>query len=187
MARFARRTGFRRRVRRNFQWARLTSNDVTVVVPPAFYQEDLLSSFKAAYGFSINFPDISIWRVRLRISVAIKWTAGVVNPETAGVIVGVFVDAPTVQTLASVGLQPYAEKYMYYHAHYYSEAIMGGGRVPAANIVDFYTFPIDIKVKRRFANIDDTLVLQVAPTGAAVASLNGLSWTSSVLMSLGRR
>lgn len=176
-----------RRVRRNWQWARTTSNDTAIITLPGHYQEDLLASFKSEYGFSINLPDITIWRVRLRISVAIKWAAAPVNFETGGFIIGVFVDDPNF-TIQGVETHPYMEKFMMYGATYYSEAIMQGGREPAAGVIDYFTKEYDIKARRRLGNIEDSLILQVGGTGAgAVVSLNGLSWTSSVLLSLGRR
>lgn len=161
---------------------------MTIETSPNFYQEDLLSSFKSAYGFSINFPDITIWKVIIKISVAIKWAASVPNTEAAGVIVSLFVDDPVSQTLASAGTHPYMERYMYWRAHYYNEAVMMGERAAAANNVDYLVLPeIVTKTRRRFSNIEDTLLLQVAPFGSAIASLNGLSWSSDVLLSLGKK
>lgn len=122
----------------------------------------------------------------MKISVSIKWAASIPNPETSGVIVGVFVDDASF-TLQSVGLKPYSEKYMLYDAFYYAEAQMQGARIPVATNTDSYTKVYDIKSRRRLGNIEDTLVLQVAPTGSAVATLQGLSWSTSTLLSLGRR
>lgn len=110
------------------------------------------------------------------------------NTEAAGVIVGLFVDDPVSQTLSGVNAHPYMERYMYYRAHYYNEAVMSGERAAAANNVDYLVLPeIQTKTRRRLANIEDTLILQVGPTGSAIASLNGLSWSSNVLLSLGKK
>lgn len=165
---------------------RNTSSDSSVVNSPGHYTEDLLVSFKNEYGFTINFPDITIWRVILRISLSIKWIAAPVNFEQAGFILGLFVDDPNF-TLQGVESHPYAEKYMYYGATYYTEAIMAGERTIAANNTDVITKNFDIKARRRLGNIEDSLLMQVGTTGSPVASFQGLSWTQSVLISLGRR
>lgn len=176
----------RRRVRRNWQWARATSNDTSIITLPGHYQEDLLASFKSEYGFSVNFPDITIWRIHLKISVSIKWAAAITNPEAAGVILGVFVDDPSF-TIQGVETHPYMEKFMYYGATYYSEMLAMGEREPANNQVDQIVITRDIKARRRLGNVEDSLILQVGGTGATLVSLQGLSWSSSVLLSLGRR
>lgn len=186
MARIMRRTGFRRRPKRNYQWARFTSADTAIKVAPAFYTEDLLTTLKSEYGFSVNFPDITIWRIHLRISVAIKWTNPVVNLEQNGVVVGVFVDDPAF-TLQGVNTHPYMEKFMMYKMCYYSEAMMLGDRIPANGATDFFMKDFDIKTRRRLGNIEDSLILQVGPSGSGVAELDGLSYSGSVLLSLGRR
>lgn len=186
MARFSRRTTFRRRVRRNWQWARMTSNDTAVIASPGHYTEDLLSTFKSEYGFSVNFPDITIWRVRLRISVNIRFVAAPVNFESIGFIMGMFVDDPAF-TLLGVETKPYMEKYMYYGATFYEEFVEQGAPQVTASGSQFMNKEYDIKARRRLGNIEDTLLMQVGTTGAGTASLGGLAWTSSTLLSLGRR
>lgn len=186
MARTFIRRGFRRRVRRNWQWARMTSADTAVITTPGHYSEDLLSTFKSEFGFSVNFPDITIWRIRLRISVGVHWIASPVNFEQAGYILGVFVDDPNF-TIQGVETHPYMEKFMFYGATYYTEAIMAGEALPVGGATNFLTKEYDIKARRRLGNIEDSLIMQVGTTGSAVADLHGLSWSSSVLLSLGRR
>jgi len=178
---------FTRRPRKNWQWVRGTFNDVTVVTPPAFYTEDLLQSLRTEYGISAQFPDIVIWRIHIKISAKITWVASPAAQFAAGMIIAMFVDDANF-TLQSAGLKPYSEKYMYYGETYYSEAVMLGERGIAANNTDYLnTGWLDVKSKRRLGNIDDTLILQVVPTGTDVSSFQGISVTHSTLVSLGRR
>jgi len=101
--------------------------------------------------------------------------------------IALFVDDPSF-TLQSALLKPYSEKYMYYGTKYYSEAVMLGERGIAANNTDYLNSDwLDIKARRRLGNVDDSLVLQVIPTGSDVSSFQGISFTQSTLVSLGRR
>lgn len=178
---------YMRRPRKNWQWVRGTFNDVTVVTPPNFYSEDLLQSLRTEYGISAQFPDIVIWRIRIKISAKFTWVAAPAAQMAAGFIVALFVDDPSF-TLQSAGLKPYSEKYMYYGETYYSEALMQGSRYPAGNNVDFLNSGwLDVKARRRLGNIDDSLILQVCPTGSDIANFQGISVTHSTLVSLGKR
>jgi hypothetical protein len=160
----------------------MNSNDVAVVVPPAFYQEDLLTTFKAEFGFTVNFPDIVIWRIRLKLTLHLKYPAAITNEETYGALVGFFVDDAAFG-LKSVGTFPYAEKYMWYETIYNMEAVMSGAPVPVANGFGSLVHNFDIKTRRKLGNIEDTLIMQVAPVGG-LASINGISWNASVLLKL---
>lgn len=174
---------FRRR-RHNWQWARFTSNDTTVVPGGQTYTEDLLATFKNEFGFSVNFPDIVIWRIKLKISVHVTFPATIANPEAYGALVGVFVDDPGF-TLKVVSTAPYMEKFMWYENMYYSEMVAGGAAVPVANGSGFIVRQFDIKAHRRMGNVEDSLLLQVAPVGL-LTNLNGLSYNGSVLLKMGR-
>lgn len=123
----------------------------------------------------------------MKVSVSIKWIATAINnPEAAGVILGVFVDDPNF-TIQGVETHPYMEKFMFYGATYYSEMLAMGEREPTSGNVDQIVIVKDIKARRRLGNVEDSLIMQVGGTGASLVSLNGLSWSSSVLLSLGRR
>lgn len=186
MARF-RRTTFRRRVRKNWQWVRGTFNDVTVVAPPGFYQEDLLQSLRTEFGISAQFPDIVIWRIHIKISAKITWVAAPAAQYAAGMLIALCCD-DSAFTLKSSLTSPYSEKWMFYGQTFYSEAVQAGERGIAANNTDYLNSGwLDIKTRRRLANIDDTLLLQVVPSGSDVSSFQGISVTHSTLISLGRR
>lgn len=174
-----------RRPRRNWQWARFTSNDTGVVAPPNAYIEDLLTTWKAEYGFSVNLPDITIWRVRFRVSIRITYPAAIVNPESYGVVLGLYTDNIALTQL-SVATKPYFEKYMWYETIYVGSAVMNGAPFPVANGTLLLHRDFDVRARRRLANVEDTLILNVAATGGLLDA-NGLSFSGSVLMSLGRR
>lgn len=182
-----RRFSTRRRVRRNYQWVRGTFNDVTVVTPPSFYSEDLLQSLRTEFGISAQFPDITIWRIRIKISAKFTWVAAPNAQYATGMLIAMFVDDSSF-TLQSALLHPYSEKYMYYGTRYYSDAVVQGERGESANNTDVLTTEwLDVKARRRLGNIDDTLILQVIPTGSDVLNMQGISVTHSTLVSLGRR
>jgi hypothetical protein len=186
MARF-RRTFARRRVRRNWQWVRQTFNDTAVVTPPGFYQEDLLQTLRSELGLAVQFPDITIWRVRIKISAKITWVASPTAQFADGITVALFVDDPSFN-LQSALLKPYSEKYMHYSTMYYSEAVMLGERGIAANNTDYLnTGWLESKARRRLGNLEDSLILQVCPTGSDISTLQGISVTQVTLLSLGRR
>lgn len=174
------------RRRRNWQFVRVTANDTTVVTPPAFYQEDLLLNFRQTLGISVQLPEITIWRLRIKISAKINWIAAPAAQYAAGFITAVFTDDISF-TLQSAGTNPYSEKYMYYAARYYSDAVMMGERAIAANNTDYLTTDwIDVRAHRRLGNINDTLILQVVPTGSDVATMGGISWSAITLLKIGR-
>src|SRR5258707_3289899 len=110
MPRFARRS-FRRRPRQNWQWVRETANNSGSVVPPGNYTQDLLTSFRNVFGVSANWPDIVVWRIRIRVSVSITFPATIVNPEAFGMVVAVFVDDAAF-SLKSPSVDFYYEKFM---------------------------------------------------------------------------
>jgi hypothetical protein len=183
-----RRRSFRsfRRPSRHYQWVRVNANDTAMITSPGHYTEDLLLSFRSELGLGVQLPEITIWRIRIKISVAIKWIAAPVNFESAGVIVGIFVE-DMANTLVGVETHPYAQSYMMYQTVYYQEAVMQGERQIAANNIDFLSKEFDIKARRKLRNLDDTLLLQVGTTGAAVSLLDGLAWNASILTTVGRR
>lgn len=76
---------------------------------------------------------------------------------------------------------------MYYGATYYTEAVQAGERLPVAGNIDYITKEFDIKARRRLGNVEDSLIMQVGTTGSPVQTFQGMSWTQSVLLSLGRR
>jgi len=170
----------------NWQWVRFSSNDAaTVVLPAGNYLEDLLQSFKTAMGLTVNLPDITIWRILLKISITIKFPAAIANPEAYGALMVVFVD-DKLFTFTVANTDPYFERFLMYKAIYYSEAVMMGEAQPVASATGVITKDFDIKAHRRLENIEDTLLLQVSGLGG-LTSLNGLAYSGSVLLRMGRR
>lgn len=121
----------------------------------------------------------------MRVSVTIRFAASITNSEAYGAIVAVYCDNMGF-TLENVATHPFAERYMLYHTMYYNEAVMQGELPAAANANGYMVREFDIKARRRLQNIEDTLILDIAGTGG-LASLQGVSWSASTLMSLGRR
>lgn len=182
------RRGFiRRRVRRNWQWVRFTSNDVTTVVAgTSQYVEDLLSSYRLELGIGVNLPDITIWRIRLRISIHITFPAVITNPEAYGCTMALLVDNLGF-TFPLISSHAYQEQFLWYETVYFSDMISQGSQgSPPANGTGYLFKSFDVKARRRVRNLDDSLILLVSPTGGLTNAF-GMSYSGSVLLSMGRR
>jgi len=180
-----RRRSFRRTARK-YQWVRVGANDTATPAAPTPYQEDLLASYKTNLGIIVNLPEITIWRIHLKISVTIRFIASITNTEAAGVNVAVFVEDPT-NVIVNSFTKPYSEQFMWWQTTYVNEAVMMGEAAPANSGNFVIVKEYDIKARRRLRNIDDSLLLQVSPVGSAVASMQGLAWNASTLITVGHR
>jgi hypothetical protein len=180
-----RRGSFTRRRRHNWQWVRQTANSTTIVVPPNIETIDLLSGFKAAYGFSVNLPDIVVWRVRLKISLRLQYPAVLASEENGGCLIGVYCD-DTLLTAEPGDIQfPYAHKWMVWEQMYDTEQIVLSGIQPASS-ASFYLYKeFDIKTHRRLENINHSLLMDLQPNGN-VNQLSGVSYSVVALLKIGR-
>lgn len=178
------RRGFRRR-RRNWQWVRQVANSTTVISPPSSNTFDLLSNWKSAFGFSVNLPDIVIWRVRLKVSIRVIFPATLASQEADGVIVTVYTqDNNLVSSFENPITSPYAQQFMLYDMLFSTEQAVQGGIVPVASGTGFMYREYDIKAHRRLANINHTLLMTVAPSGG-LANVAGIAYQTSILMKVG--
>jgi len=171
---------------RHYTWVRQSANDTAVPASPAGYQEDLLLPLRSELALGVNLPEITIWRIHLKISITIRFIAAVVNAEAAGVILGIFV-GDNANTFVAVNTRPFSEHWLMYKTLYYNEAVMQGEAPAANNANGVIVHEFDIKARRKLQGVDDTLLMQVFPTGAAIASLQGLAWSQSTLITIGRR
>ena len=185
------RRGFRRGFRRSrgkWQWVRQTGNNTSSVFPPASNTIDLLADWKSQFGFTVNLPEITIWRVRLKISVRVLFPSTLTTVEADAVNVGVYVNDVDSTVLASYPnpiSAPYAQQFMLYDTLYSSEGAVNGSIVPVANGQGFMYREYDIKARRRINNIKHSLILQYAPSGS-LAQITGLGFQSVILLKIGR-
>lgn len=179
------RRGFRRR-RRKWQWVRQTGNNTVSVAPPNVSFQDLLLDWKNQFGFTVNLPEITIWRVRFKISIRITYPAAIATAEADGVNVAVFVnDVDIVNSYPNPISAPYSQQFMMYDTLYSSEQAVMGGIVPVASGTGFMYREYDIKARRRINNIKHSLIVGVAPSGG-LATLAGFAWQTSILLAIGR-
>ena len=174
---------------RKMTWVRQVFNSTVVSTPPSFYTFDLLGDWKTRMGITLNLPDITIWRVLLKISVKITWPAVLASEESSGFLYAVYVDDQSEALAASNPnpiTDPYKDHFMRWEFVPTTEMIAQNGVQPAANAV-FYMFKnVDVKSRRKLTEIEDSLFLDVAAEGNT-ANIAGLAVSSLVLMSIGRR
>lgn len=170
---------FRRRFRRkhHWQWIRNTSNNAS---PNSTLDNvDLLSNFRTQLGISVNLPEITIWRIHLKISIVITVNNPLISAD--GVLLTVFVDGQN-QTLLNQSTNPYDQRDLMYDYLYASQTVQqSSGNLGTQNYVLYKEY--DIKSHRKLVSLDDTLFLQLAASGNA--SIDSYSWSQSVLLKIG--
>lgn len=147
---------------------------------------DLLDDWKTANNFSLNLPDIVIWRLHIKIS--IHYT---LSPTTVlandGMFVAVFVD----NILGSAGLnfqttELYGESFMVWDKIYVSDFLASAGNSSSSGTLLYASY--DVKSRRKLMNQNETLLLNLSPTGnLTLGSTDAINLTMSCLLKLGRR
>lgn len=123
---------------------------------------DLLSNFRSHGGISINLPEFSVWRVRLRITIIINTVGAIASND--GSLETVFVESVN-QTAGNAITLPYEQSHMLYDFHPLAESSEFTGIAAAGNYV--LTREYDLKSHRKLRALDDTLYLQLAASGQA--------------------
>lgn len=171
---------YRRRWRRRgrFEWLRDTINNAS---PNATLNTiDLMANYKSHLGISVNLPEISIWRLRLKISITISQAAALAAND--GVLVTVFTDGQN-QTLLNQLTNGYDERDMLYNMMYSSEYAFNTAVTGASSELILYK-EFDIKTHRSLRSVDDTLFLQLAASGQT--QITGYSVSVVNLIKVGR-
>lgn len=174
MRRTFRRSFHAHRPKHKYQWIRSTENPAP---NPTLNSYDLLTNWRAQMGITINLPDITIWRIRLKISIIIGGLTAVASND--GVLTTVFVDGIH-ETILSQILRPYDQKDMIYDMGYATATVMNNFSLTPTNICYFKEY--DIRAKRRLRAIDDTLWLQLATSGNA--TITNYSFSQATLISI---
>jgi len=170
------------RKRHRFLWARETLNTAAPVLPIAF---DLLATWKTANNFTLNLPDIAIWRIHLKISIDFRFTAAGDPLASSGFFVGVYT-GPKVAVVAASSLNQYEWQYMMWDKLYASETLKesySNINVTTTNQQVIYK-EYDIKTRRLLTNQDDTLFLTIESEGDASVANGSIDFTHSTLLRL---
>lgn len=174
-----RRSSILPRRRHKWQWIRQTFNNAA---PSASINSiDLLSNFKTHAGISINLPEMTIWRLRIKISIDVGITGGTTTSND-GVLVTAFVDSSN-QVVVSQLLDPMDQHDQLYDMLYTFKTISSSDNALVTNFVALYG-EYDIKVHRKFNSLDDTQWLQLAASGNA--TIQNYSISMLMLTKVGR-
>lgn len=146
------------RTRRSYDWLRQVYQPT---VNATLMNVDMLSGFRTAAGITINLPEITIWRIRLKIS--LKVTIAAVMAANDAVHLTLFVDGQS-QTPISQSSNPLDQQDMWWDTIYLTEAVMTGSSTTGAGTFVLYK-EYDIKSHRKFKAAQDTIFLQLATTG----------------------
>lgn len=181
MRRFSRRTSFHRR-KVHYQWAQYYTNTVGAITNPAGMSFDMLTAWKSANNFSLNLPDIVIWRFHIKIS--IHYT---LSPSTVLATDGVFVASFCDSLLGSSGVQfqskPYDEQYLIYDKIYTADTMANGANAQSTNVTLYKEY--DVRSRRKLVNQNDTLILFVVPQGnVTIGSGDSVEMLARVLLKL---
>lgn len=137
---------------------------------------DLLNYYKTVAGISIILPEITIWRIHIKIIIKVTLSAAVVAAD--GVLLSCFVDGQTQAQLNSFS-DPLAQQHLAYMWMPVAHTAAEGGGATAGTY--YLEKELDIKSHRRIAKPEDTLWFQVASTGGST-TVNDAFVTYAVLM-----
>lgn len=174
MAYLRHRPYFRKKRRVNWVWYHQVFNNAS---PSATLNTiDLLTNWRAQMGITIALPDITIWRVRIRISVIVTAAAAVVSQD--GFLTTLFVDSQN-QAQLNYTASNLSQHFMWYQAQYLTQALEMDAASGVLGTYGQYE-EIDCKAHRRMEKNDDTLFLQIVAMGGA--SIANLAYQQSTLL-----
>lgn len=187
----------RRRSRGRWIWARAVQGLYTALnTGPAVNQFDLLADFRQQFvtgssgGLTLNLPDITIWRIHLKLSLTAKWSLATAPASNDGFHIAVYCNSIAEETAALTNYltNKYSQQFLWWDYLYFNETWKNStGYVTTASttaIVPIYK-EYDIKAHRKLVHMDDTLWLSVVSQGLDLVP-NDLSFTYSILLRLPR-
>jgi len=156
-----------------WQWVRENVNNAS---PNATLNTiDLLSNWRTHAGITVNLPEITIWRIHLKISVTISIAAAVAANDA--ILNTVFVDGMNA-TILNQTTNTYDQPDLLFEHMYLTEYTMLTGNTGMAGEIGLYK-TYDIRSHRKLQSIDDTLYLQLATTGQP--QITAYSYAASIL------
>ena len=168
--------GYRRK--RRYEWVRFSFNNVGPVQGPSTNNDDVLAPFRTTASIGLNFPEFTIWRIHIKVSIVFSWSPAVITANS-GAQFALMVDSIN-QAPMNVITNPYEESFMMWDFLYATEQLfLGAGAATTLGDSVIYK-EYDIRSKRRVRNLGDTLWAQLVSQGNC--SLTQYSYTSSVLI-----
>ena len=158
-------------------WAAFQINNVAPNGLGTANNDDLLASFRTAFGATINFPDIVIWRIHIKFTARISIVNGQANN---GLLVASWVDNVD-QSIVVASTKPYAQQFLAFEQMYVSEVQFNAGGTSGSFSL-YKNF--DIKSHRKLRSPDDTLWWQSTMTGAAGNTYTDYSMVGRVLLKI---
>jgi len=153
-----RRASIMPRRRPNYDWIRQVYQPT---LNATLMNVDLFGGFRTAAGITINLPEITIWRIRLSISIRVTIAAALAANDA--VHVTAFTSGQARTPLNQVS-SPLDQQDMWWDTIYLTEGLMTGSGTPDPG--SFYIYKqYDIKARRRFKSAQDTVFLQLASSG----------------------
>ena len=170
------------RPRRKWLWVRESYNNVGPVHQPNTNYIDMLGTFKTQMGINLNLPDITIWRVIIKISVHLG-LAPAAYTDNSGITVATFVDDEKKSDTANWNMvtSPFDEQYMMWDNIYVAQSQQYYEIPTALGGYALYE-RYDMRTHRKLRNVNETLFTAVSETGNA--NLIGFSAFWSVLIKL---
>jgi hypothetical protein len=133
-------------------------------------------------GITLNLPDITIWRVLIKISFRFILTPNVITSND-GFLMAMYVDDSTTFP-ANPLLDPYGEQYLMWDQRMLG-SVFSQGEVVVNTTNNWMLYKEwDIRSHRKFKFLQDTLLMQLVSTGNAVPA--EIAVQSAILLRLPR-
>ena len=169
----------RTRRKAKYVWIRGVNNNVQAVTQPAFQLYDLMSEYRTLAGVTLNIPEFTLWRLRIRVSISFGLSP-LTFTANSGAHIAMFVDDLDFPTSVNPVAHPFNEQFLMWDEYFVSEQVVNSpvaNPPTAANLFAGYR-QYDIKSHRRLRNLNDTVLLTISPTG------NVEQLTSSIVFSM---
>jgi hypothetical protein len=150
---------------------------------------DLLATWRLANNFTLQLPDLTIWRIHIRVTIRFNFASTTVQ-AAQGAHVSIYCDDRNerIQATTYTGfLNPYSNNFLMWDQMYTADLMQGAGdQVFTLNTTQNYTMTrsYDVKSHRRLRNQEETLWLDVSEIGTI--SINEISFQQSTLLRLPR-
>jgi hypothetical protein len=144
-----------------YHWVRSFENNAS---PSAFNTIDLLGVWKTSMGITFNMPDITIWRIIIKI--AVRFSVVTAATTNTGAFIALLVDDTTQVELTSL-THPYDEQYLMWDFGFVAQQSLASSDSSAipANPLAYKEY--DIRSHRKLRSVNDTLILTIGNSGNA--------------------
>jgi len=128
---------------------------------------DLMSDWRTKFNISVNLPEMTIWRFKLKLSITGHITVAGSPNAADGVIVGSYVATISEATAVSAASDFYGEHFLIFDHMYSNKSLSQSADNVAITTTTAQTLyqEYDIKAHRRFEKLDDSFILELANAG----------------------